>query len=162
MWGDHGVIFGWLSIEGNPVNIGVKIGEYHMEDAPWLQEIRWSSLMELDSSSRRGSQPRPLPIWRTNGELIETGDMNTSGCEILWSSRLYGEGWGGDLESTDDMNFIVARWTTWDHIDGEFIPYLIKMGVLHREGREGPNTNVAVVVRHSPVVEFISGLSFVD
>ena len=65
--------------------------------------------MKQDSSSRRDSQPRPLATWRTNGELIETGDVRIGGCEILWSSHLYGEGRGGDLGGTGDMNSIMAR-----------------------------------------------------
>ncbi|GFY86272.1 related to AP2 6l [Actinidia rufa] len=51
-------------------------------------------LMEVESSGRRSDQPRPLARWRTNGELMKTGDMSTGRSKILWSSHLYGEGRG--------------------------------------------------------------------
>ncbi|GFY85876.1 hypothetical protein Acr_04g0006140 [Actinidia rufa] len=61
--------------------------------------------MEVESSGRRGNQPRPLARWRTNGELTKTGDMSTGGSKILWPSHPYGEGRGGELGNTG----IVAR-----------------------------------------------------
>ena len=75
---DHGEILGEISMEGDPVKIGDKIGRCHMEnklrfigDVVEKKSRGDKIFMALESSGKRSDQPCPLaPYSRCRGETL--------------------------------------------------------------------------------------------
>ncbi|GFY95199.1 hypothetical protein Acr_10g0005840 [Actinidia rufa] len=98
---DHDAIIGRPSTKGDPTDIGVIVGECHMENVMQMQEMWW----------RWGLKVMPSSEWkakrRTNGELTEIDNVSTGEGKVPSLSHPYSEWRGGPYR--DEMNYLGER-----------------------------------------------------